>query len=274
MINLKNGELTNISPFAGDPKNDAFSYAIKKMMQFVLEKADGTRTYSIIQNLPDNILDTLAVELRAMYYEETMDISVKRNIVQNTLSWYAKAGTPAAVEELISVIFGEGKVIEWFDFDEAPYTPGLFDIVTNAPMEKGIIDTLTAIIDRVKNVRSQLRRVVINRELHQGSSIAMRSVAVEECVVLNYTRYEGLAPANNFYVATQNLVNETYVVNDGSQSVSIVSDNYAGQVAITHGKNTVVLNAVYNTTETQASEEVRFAAITKILDSNAVVTNK
>lgn len=47
------------------------------MMQFILEKADGTRTYSIIQNLPDDILDMLAVELRTMYYEETMDISVK-----------------------------------------------------------------------------------------------------------------------------------------------------------------------------------------------------
>lgn len=50
MINLKDGELADVSPFKGDPKNDAFSYAIKKMMQFILEKADGTRTYSIIQN--------------------------------------------------------------------------------------------------------------------------------------------------------------------------------------------------------------------------------
>lgn len=104
MINLKDGELADVSPFKGDPKNDAFSYAIKKMMQFILEKADGTRTYSIIQNLPDDILDMLAVELRTMYYEETMDISVKRNIIQNTLSWYAKAGTPALLITNVSVV--------------------------------------------------------------------------------------------------------------------------------------------------------------------------
>lgn len=38
MINLKDGELADVSPFKGDPKNYAFSYAIKKMMQFILEK--------------------------------------------------------------------------------------------------------------------------------------------------------------------------------------------------------------------------------------------
>ena len=37
MINLKDGELADVSPFKGDPKNDAFSYAIKKMMQFIHE---------------------------------------------------------------------------------------------------------------------------------------------------------------------------------------------------------------------------------------------
>lgn len=213
MINLKDGELADVSPFKGDPKNDAFSYAIKKMMQFILEKADGTRTYSIIQNLPDDILDMLAVELRTMYYEETMDISVKRNIIQNTLSWYAKAGTPAAVEELISVVFGSGKIVEWFDFTEPPYTPGTFDIITNAPMERGIIDTLSAIIDKVKNARSQIRRVVINRDLHQGASIAMRSVAVTETVVLNYEHYANEAALNNYYAASQNATTETFVIN-------------------------------------------------------------
>lgn len=246
MINLKDGELADVSPFKGDPKNDAFSYAIKKMMQFILEKADGTRTYSIIQNLPDDILDMLAVELRTMYYEEAMDISVKRNIIQNTLSWYAKAGTPAAVEELISVVFGSGKIVEWFDFTEPPYTPGTFDIITNAPMERGIIDTLSAIIDKVKNARSQIRRVVINRDLHQGASIAMRSVAVTETVVLNYEHYANEAALNNYYAASQ--------------------------IAISHGGATTVLNN-NETQDTIARQEIVDVQQAAILSNMTTVLN-
>ena len=263
MINLKDGERADVSPFKGDPRNDAFSYAVKKMMQFILEKADGTRTYSIIQNLPDDILDMLAVELRTMYYEETMDISVKRNIIQNTLTWYAKAGTPAEVEELFSVVFGSGKIVEWFDFTEPPYTPGTFDIVTNAPMERGIIDTLSAIIDRVKNARSQIRRVVINRDLHQGASIAMRSVAVTETVVLNYEHYANEAALNNYYAANQNATTETFVINSTNQDADARSENYASQIAISHGGTTVVLNNsdAQNTVTKQEMIDAQQAAI-------------
>lgn len=272
MINLKDGELADVSPFKGDPRNDAFSYAVKKMMQFILEKADGTRTYSIIQNLPDDILDMLAVELRTMYYEETMDISVKRNIIQNTLSWYAKAGTPAAVEELISVVFGSGKIVEWFDFTEPPYTPGTFDIVTNAPMERGIIDTLSAIIDRVKNARSQIRRVVINRDLHQGASIAMRSVAVTETVVLNYEHYANEAALNNYYAASQNATTETFVINSDDQNSDARSGNYASQIAISHGGATTVLNN-NETQDTIARQEIVDVQQAAILSNMTTVLN-
>lgn len=213
MIKLKNGELSDISPFAGDPQNDAFSYAIKKMMQFILEKADSTRTYSIVQNLPDDVLDTLAVELRTMYYEETMDIETKRNIIQNTLAWYSKAGTPAAVEELVSAVFGQGKVVEWFDFKDGPRIPGTFDIETNAPATPDILEVLSTVIDRVKNVRSQIRRVVVNREMHQGATLAMRIVSTVESVVLNCEQYENKAIVNNYYAATSDASLETSIAN-------------------------------------------------------------
>lgn len=143
---------------------------------------------------------------------------------------------------MISVVFGSGKIVEWFDFTEPPYTPGTFDIITNAPMERGIIDTLSAIIDRVKNARSQIRRVVINRDLHQGASIAMRSVAVTETVVLNYEHYANEAAFNNYYAANQNATTETFVINSADQNSDARSENYASQIAISHGSATVVLN--------------------------------
>lgn len=94
--------------------------------------------FSDIDKLDEKTLDYFAVEQRAMYYSQTLPIEQKKAIIKNTLNWYTKAGTPAAVSEMVDVVLGGGKVVEWFDFDEPPYTPGTFDIVTSALMTSDI----------------------------------------------------------------------------------------------------------------------------------------
>lgn len=252
MINLKDGGLADISPFRGEPCSEAFSCAIKKMMQFILEKADSTRTYSIIDSLPDEILDLLAIELRTMYYDENLDIETKRNIIKNTLAWYAKAGTPAAVEELIQVIFGNGKTIEWFDFTEPPYTPGTFDIVTNASLTANSMESMLGIIDRVKNSRSHLRRIVVERELHSGVTIALWAVSTEESVALNFVEGDGEINSES-YIAGQGLVS---VSSDSSNQISDNTDCQSdNQVAVyaNISEDNCVLNAENQTSEAVAT---------------------
>lgn len=167
MIKLYNGQITDILPemIAADIGTKCLSFAIQKEHQRILDLADRTRTIVVIHQLPEQILDVLAVELRTPYYREDMDIETKRNIIAHTLVWHTKAGTPAAVAELIETIFGEGDVVEWFDYDEPPFTPGTFDIITNARMTKEITEQFLAIIQRVKNARSHIRRVLIERRM-------------------------------------------------------------------------------------------------------------
>lgn len=166
MIKLSDGELRDYLP--STMKNDVdmvcLSYAIKKATERLLEYQKSSMIYHFIDSLPEQILDVLAVELRSPYYTDSLDIEVKRNIVKNTLRWHTKAGTPSAVNEMIEVIFGEGEIVEWPDFNEPPYTSGTFDIVTNARLTPDILDYFVSVIDRVKNVRSHLRRILIKRE--------------------------------------------------------------------------------------------------------------
>ena len=103
-----------------------------------------------------------------MYYSQTLPIEQKKAIIKNTLNWYTKAGTPAAVSEMVDVVLGGGKVVEWFDFDEPPYTPGTFDIVTSALMTSDIMEELTGLVQKVKNVRSHVRRVIVERNIPSG----------------------------------------------------------------------------------------------------------
>ena len=90
----------------------ALSYAIKRAIGKMVGYAERASVYAAIDKLPEDILDLLAVELRAQYYDEDMDISIKREIVKKTMLWYHRAGTPSAVEELISAVFGEGEISE------------------------------------------------------------------------------------------------------------------------------------------------------------------
>lgn len=167
MIKLYDGQITDLLPekIAADTDTSCVSYAIMQEHQRLLNLTDRTRTLSVIDELPEKILDVLAVELRTPYYQESMNLETKRNIIKRTLLWHTKAGTPSAVSELIEVVFGEGSVVEWFNYDEPPYTPGTFDIITNARMTEEITEYFISIIQRVKNTRSHIRRILIHREM-------------------------------------------------------------------------------------------------------------
>ncbi|MDO4313791.1 MAG: phage tail protein [Eubacteriales bacterium] len=195
MINLREGELLDIlpCPIKDDPVVAAFSYALKRQICFVIEAADKARVYAAIEQAPERLLDIMAIQLRSMYYSEKLPLEIKREIVRNTLKWYQKAGTTAAVEELITILFGEGEVIEWYDIDPSEGAlPGEFDIITNAQLLVDSVELFKSIIDKVKNVRSHLRRIITHREFQANLYVAnvnaanMRIIIRDDGLHLNY----------------------------------------------------------------------------------------
>lgn len=187
MIKLSEGELLDLLP--SQLKNDTdmicLSYALKLSVSELLEYEQYTMTQNFVELLPEHILDVMAVELRSPYYRQDMDIEVKRGIIKNTLIWHTKAGTSSAVSEMIEVLFGEGDVIEWYDFDEGEKTPGMFDIVTNARMTEDIVEFFMQVIERVKNERSHLRRVLIERDIFVEPRIGSGAIHTPETKITN-----------------------------------------------------------------------------------------
>lgn len=188
MIRFEDGELLNLLPvsMANDIETQCISYALKKQIQRIIYHASRTRTVAMIDLLPETVLDVLATELRTPYYQEDMDIDTKRNIIKRTLLWHTRAGTPSAVEELIEVVFGEGSIVEWFDYDEPPYTPATFDIITNSQMTEDMAEYFLSIILRVKNTRSHIRRILVTRKMDMDERIGAGVVAMPEVPVLNH----------------------------------------------------------------------------------------
>lgn len=174
MIKFTEGGISDLWKDQTSPEFQALSYTLQNAIIWVKEKAEQSRCYSNIDLLTEEVLDYLAVEMRTMYYSQDMTLEQKREIIKNTMKWYSKAGTPSAVEELIQAVFGEGKVTEWFNFQEGPYTPGTFDIETSAQLTFDMIAKFNQIIKKVKNTRSHLRRIWVVRnseqELYIGSA--------------------------------------------------------------------------------------------------------
>ncbi|WP_285823972.1 phage tail protein [Schaedlerella arabinosiphila] len=166
MINLYDGELIDMLPsqMSTEIQQRCISYALKKGIRLVIERADMTRTIAVIDRLPEQILDILAVEMRTPYYREEMDIEVKRRIIKRTLMWHLTAGTPGAVEELVAAVFGEGEVKEWFEYGGEPYR---FKIVTNALLTEDMNAYFSEMIQIVKNIRSHIEVIEIHRTVDQ-----------------------------------------------------------------------------------------------------------
>lgn len=180
MIKFTEGGLEDIWP-KKTPRIQALSYAMQQAMKLVKNYADRSRCYAAVDELSEDILDYFAVEMRSMYYDQNLPIEKKREIIKNTINWYTYAGTPAAVSEMVNVIFGTGRVVEWFDFeDPEEMIPGTFDIVTDAEFSKDIIEQFNKIIKKSKNARSHLRKVIIEHINDANFFVAGRSILHEK----------------------------------------------------------------------------------------------
>lgn len=243
MIKFTEGGLIDIWP-EKDPEIQALSYALQQQFKKLKAYADKTQCYSDVDDLDEDILDYFAVEMRSMYYEQNLEIERKREIVKNTLKWYTYAGVPATVAEMVGVVFGSGKIVEWFDYDEPPFTPGTFDIITSARLTPDIIEQLNAMIRKAKNVRSHIRKVTIVRDVHSAMHLAAFQTAVQECTVLNIIRED----------------------KEAGQAV------YAATAAGIRDRNSAVLNTVQQEANTPAGQTL--VAFGTVIDNRSCVTNE
>lgn len=172
MISFEKSEIIDILPdnMKNQPECVALSYALKRANETLVAYSKRTSVFAVIDLLPETMLDILAIELRTQYYEESFDIDRKRALIKNTISWYNKAGTAAAVQEMIDNVFESGVLLEWFDTGG---TPGTFTISTSDTITPELIEKFNEVVANVKNVRSHLVDIVLGNKVDMDIKIAM-----------------------------------------------------------------------------------------------------
>lgn len=122
MIDLKDSLMTDILPgHLETAEVKALAYAVGRQIRQLCSYADKSRTYAALASAPDTVLDVLAAELRTPAYDETLPVETKRELVASTLTFYTHLGTPAALEQLISILFAKGSVAEWYNYNGSEY---------------------------------------------------------------------------------------------------------------------------------------------------------
>lgn len=122
MIKLTDARLTDALPktLAEQPWVQALAEASRKMRRRVMAYADRTRLFCDIEEASEEALDALAVELQTPLYKNDYPLTVKRQIVKNSMFYYIRSGTRGAVEELLADIYQGAEVEEWFEYGGEP----------------------------------------------------------------------------------------------------------------------------------------------------------
>lgn len=176
MINLKDVTALDILPdfLCEDDKIKAASYAMNQTAEMILNWIDRTSVYALVDELPEEIVDLLALEFRAQYYDTAANVEEKRGAVKRALLWYRKAGTKSAVQELCQFVFGESTVSEWFDYGGRPYTFKIEILEENRLIDTLGINNFIKAVKNVKNTRSLLEALIFHRKadviVHAGTA--------------------------------------------------------------------------------------------------------
>lgn len=159
--NIADVKLIDLLPpnLARDPEIQALAEAIDQELKAVDGAIEQCILLPRLDSLPEAVVDHLAWERHVDFYEPDLPIEQKREMVRQSKPWHRRKGTPAAVEELVTAIFGDGEVQEWFEYSGQPYH---FKVqTTNTSATTTDVQRFTKAVNSIKNTRSFLDAVEI-----------------------------------------------------------------------------------------------------------------
>ena len=161
MIDIQDIRFIDMIPpnLRGDQNVQAAAEALDQQLREVTTLIPGVAFFHQIDTLPSEWVDQLAYQWHVDFYDPDLPLNQRRELVKNSLAWHRRKGTPSAVEELMTTIFGDGIVEEWYEYGGEP---GYFRVITSnfSATTEHALRFLRA-VNSVKNARSWLDTVII-----------------------------------------------------------------------------------------------------------------
>lgn len=187
MGGMKISELDFLCLLPAFMRDDEAAIALSKAMNQLLgepgKRLKTPRIWDQIENLNETECDELAWELDIDWYNTGMPLKEKQFSLKSAQQVKRKRGTQWAVENLITIAFGEGKVIPWFKYGGNPYC---FKVRTNGPLTKDGMAYFLYMIKKVKSVRDNIEMIEIMRTIKQTMHAGTAQLSYTKCVVFDY----------------------------------------------------------------------------------------
>jgi phage tail P2-like protein len=183
MIDLSSFRLIDLLPesLKSDKEVVCMAEALTEVFRVIIDKIN---LLDPTKEIDERFIDLIAWEEHVDFYDNTLPVEKKKELIEKAEFLHKHKGTPAAVEELITTIFGEGKVVEWFEYGGQPYR---FKVVTSNPsvtLEKA--EQFIRALDSVKRKSARLEKVEVTQTedmsiyyagvLHVGDKLEIKQV--------------------------------------------------------------------------------------------------
>lgn len=160
MLELNDTQIKNTLP-----ESIKFDQTVNDICDSIQAKFDGVYqdTFLVLllanlDNLSEALVDELAWQFHVDFYRDNYPIENKRKLVRTAIERHRRKGTPAAVEEVVSTVYQNVKVEEWWEWDGDPY---YFRVLLRAkePAPPLNLSEVIKLIDEYKSKRSWLEGI-------------------------------------------------------------------------------------------------------------------
>ena len=180
-MKLSNIEFSKLIPqfMRDDAAVRCFSTAIDRIVPDLANAISNLSTWDHIDSLSAAELDELAWELNIPWYDTTATLDIKREVVKNSDNVYKHIGTKWAVEFIIKTYFGDGYIMEWFEYEGEP---GHFWVYSSNPsINNERLTEFLALLNKTKRASAKLDgiSIILDAELVLSTGVAIHEVSKE-----------------------------------------------------------------------------------------------
>lgn len=165
--------LADIAPssITQDPHVTSIIQSLDPQLQQVSRTSLEPLILARIDELPEQVIDLLAWQLHADFYDLAETPSMKREAVKSSILWHMHKGTQWAILEALRQIGIQAEFIHWKDSGDAPYTFRLKTLVTGdyyrTQGRDRLISSIRRAVNESKSTRSYLAGLETRMEFRE-----------------------------------------------------------------------------------------------------------
>ena len=152
----------------GDSEMLALATSIAEALSARPEEIRKIQIYTLIDELPEEILDNLAYDFKVDWWDADYTIEEKRATLKSSWIVHRRLGTPSAVITAISAIYPDTQISEWWQYNGDPYH---FKLLIDATYEGVDPDKHARVLSKV-NFYKNLRSVLDEIEYYDAGGVA------------------------------------------------------------------------------------------------------